>query len=116
MGCKIKKKIVDNLEWCDAKYNLNYGKRRIIASLHIKKPILQCDLDGNVIKEWCGAIDASKELEPGKKVRILEGPFKDMEGTIESVDMKTQKLNVNVDLFGQATKVEVDLADISSID
>ena len=63
---KINNNVV-NLEWCDAKYNLNYGKRRIIASLHIKKPILQCDLDGNVIKEWCGGIDASKELNIGHK-------------------------------------------------
>ena len=38
-----------------------------------------------------------------------------MEGTIESVDMKTQKINVNVDLFGQITKVEVDLQDIEGI-
>lgn len=60
-------------------------------------------------------IDASKELEVGKKVRILDGPFKDMEGTIETVDMKTQTLNVNVDLFGQVTKVEVKLDDIASI-
>ena len=60
-------------------------------------------------------IDASKELEAGKKVRILDGPFKDMEGTIETVDMKTQTLNVNVDLFGQVTKVEVKLDDIASI-
>ena len=60
-------------------------------------------------------IDVTKELQEGNKVRIIDGPFKDMEGTIESVDMKTQKLNVNVDLFGQVTKVEVDLADIASI-
>lgn len=53
---------VDNLEWCDSKYNLNYGRRRLIASKHIKKPIFQCDLDGNVIREWDGAVDASKEL------------------------------------------------------
>ena len=59
--------------------------------------------------------DVTKELEVGKKVKILDGPFKDMEGTIESVDMKTQKLNVNVDLFGQVTKVEVNLQDIESI-
>lgn len=52
----------DNLEWCNTKYNLNYGNRRVNAAQHTKKPILQCDLDGNVIKEWCGAIDASKEL------------------------------------------------------
>ena len=79
-------------------------------------PLLPNEVDDILGKMGLSRIDASKELEPGKKVRILEGPFKDMEGTIESVDMKTQKLNVNVDLFGQATKVEVDLADISSID
>ena len=60
-------------------------------------------------------IDVTKELQEGNKVRIIDGPFKDMEGTIESVDMKTQKLNVNVDLFGQVTKVEVGLADIASV-
>ena len=79
-------------------------------------PLLPNEVDDILGKMGLSRIDASKELEPGKKVRILEGPFKDMEGTIESVDMKTQKLNVNVDLFGQVTKVEVDLVDISSID
>lgn len=79
-------------------------------------PLLPNEVDDILGKMGLSRIDASKELEPGKKVRILEGPFKDMEGTIESVDMKTQKLNVNVDLFGQVTKVEVDLADISSLD
>ena len=29
--------------------------------------------------------------------------------------MKTQKLNVKVDLFGQETSVEVDLADIETL-
>ena len=79
-------------------------------------PLLPNEVDDILGKMGLSRIDASKELEPGKKVRILEGPFKDMEGTIESVDMKTQKLNVNVDLFGQVTKVEVDLSEISSID
>ena len=79
-------------------------------------PRLPNEVDDILGKMGLSRIDASKELEPGKKVRILEGPFKDMEGTIESVDMKTQKLNVNVDLFGQVTKVEVDLSEISSID
>ena len=79
-------------------------------------PLLPNEVDDILGTMGLSRIDASKELEPGKKVRILEGPFKDMEGTIESVDMKTQKLNVNVDLFGQVTKVEVDLSEISSID
>lgn len=60
-------------------------------------------------------IDVTKELEPGKSVKILEGPFKDMIGKIIDVDMKTQKLNVSLDLFGQVTTIEVDLADIESL-
>lgn len=78
-------------------------------------PLLPSEVDKILGSMGLSRIDVTKELEPGKKVKILDGPFKDMEGTIESTDMKTQKINVNVDLFGQVTKVEVDLADIASI-
>ena len=81
------------------------------------KPIalLPHEVDGILGTMGLSRIDVTKELEVGKKVKILDGPFKDMEGTIESVDMKIQKLNVNVDLFGQITSIEVDLQDIESI-
>ena len=61
-------------------------------------------------------IDLSKELETGKKVKILDGPFQNMEGKIDNVDLKTQKVNVTVDLFGQETKVEVDMKDIEGLE
>ena len=50
---------LQNLEWCDSKYNANYGTRN---ERH-KKPILQYDLDGNFIREWPSATDAGKELK-----------------------------------------------------
>lgn len=43
---------VNNLEWCTAKYNVNYGtkiQRTIEKQL---KPVLQYDLNGNFIKKW----------------------------------------------------------------
>lgn len=43
---------VENLEWCDAKYNTNYGngiKKRIEKT---SKPIFQFTLDGVLVKEW----------------------------------------------------------------
>lgn len=49
---------VDNLEWCDHKYNDNYGTRNKRLKEKIKnvpkksKPVLQYDLEGNFIKEW----------------------------------------------------------------
>ena len=48
---------VDNLEWCDAKYNCNYGTRtERLSKSQINgkrsKIVLQYDLNGNFIKEW----------------------------------------------------------------
>jgi hypothetical protein len=51
---------VDNLEWCTAKYNTNYGtnlKKIIEKKL---KPVLQYNLDGNLIAEYRSMSDAYK--------------------------------------------------------
>ena len=40
--------IVTNLEWCDRKYNCNYGTRTEKCS----KPVLQYTLDGEFVREW----------------------------------------------------------------
>ena len=77
-------------------------------------PLSPAEVDKVLNTMGLSRIDASKELETGKKVKILSGPFKDMSGKILSVDMKTQKVNVSVDLFGQETSVEVDLSDIEA--
>lgn len=39
---------VENLEWCTAKYNSNYGKR----TDKTRKPILQFDKQGNFLRSW----------------------------------------------------------------
>ena len=77
-------------------------------------PLEPSEVDSILDSMGLSRIDATKELEKGKKVKITDGPFKSMIGTIVDVDMKTQKLNVKVDLFGQETSVEVDLADIET--
>ena len=43
---------VDNLEWCDDKYNANYGTRNERIAEKTRKPVLQYDLLGNFIREW----------------------------------------------------------------
>lgn len=49
---------LQNLEWCDAKYNTNYGTRND----KIKKPILQYTLNGEFVREWPSASDVGKEV------------------------------------------------------
>ena len=53
---------VENLEYCDRKYNNNYGTRneRVIKSLSI--PILQFTKDGEFIRKWDSAIEVEKKI------------------------------------------------------
>ena len=53
---------LQNLEWCDASYNINYGTRNKKVSNSLKKPILQYTLDGEFVKEWPSARDVGKEV------------------------------------------------------
>lgn len=49
---------VDNLEWCSAKYNNNYGTR----ITRVSKEYLQLDLDGNLIAVWKSSKAIEREL------------------------------------------------------
>lgn len=53
---------VDNLEFCTAKHNTNYGTRNKRLSESKEKPILQYALDGSFIRDWESIKQASKEL------------------------------------------------------
>ena len=47
-----------NLEWCDCKYNINYGTRKEKVSYKLtnrkdcSKQVLQYNIDGTLIREW----------------------------------------------------------------
>ena len=54
---------LQNLEWCNAKYNVNYGTGTKRSANSRKIPILQYDLNGNFIREWGCTADAAKEFK-----------------------------------------------------
>ena len=75
---------VTNLEWCDRLHNQRYGTAiermskshnykesnkkgalkhdYVTQGLKRRKPIIQMDLEGNIIKKWSGGVEISKEL------------------------------------------------------
>jgi len=53
----------DNLEWCDCKYNINYGNGIKHRKSKLCKKVIQSDLEGNIIKIWNSIIEA--EIEGG---------------------------------------------------
>lgn len=53
----------DNLEWCDSKYNVNYGNHNYLIAKSKFKPVIQYDLKGNKIAEYESILNA--ELKTG---------------------------------------------------
>ncbi len=51
-------------------------------------------------------------FRPGQKVRIIEGPFADFIGVVESIDEERAKVRVLVSFFGRETPVELDFLQV----
>ena len=52
---------VENLEWCDGKYNSNYGTRIERHRELVSKPVIQTTLDGKFVRKFASATEAEKE-------------------------------------------------------
>ncbi|MDE2297510.1 MAG: transcription termination/antitermination protein NusG [Burkholderiales bacterium] len=53
--------------------------------------------------------------EVGELVRIKEGPFTDFNGAVEDVNYDKSKVRVAVTIFGRATPVELDFAQVEKV-
>ena len=64
---------VDNLEWCDVKYNSNYGTRNARLSTilmnreDMSHSVQQFDLDGNLIATYPSIIEAHRQTGADRK-------------------------------------------------
>ena len=72
---------LQNLEWCDAKYNTNYGTGIERSANSRKIPILQYTLDGKLVREWPSATDVSREAQ-ANICYCLSGKYKTAYGFI----------------------------------
>jgi transcriptional antiterminator NusG len=56
------------------------------------------------------------KVEVGQKVKISGGAFDNFVGTVTNVDVDKQKCQVEVEMFGRPTPIEVDFAQIEILD
>ncbi len=78
-------------------------------------PLLPQEIDRILANMGMSRMDLESELAIGDKVNIVDGPFKGMMGTVDTMDLENARLNVLIDLFGQETPVEVELYQVNKI-
>ncbi len=68
------------------------------------------------ILKKCGLMEVPKlDVEPGEKVKVVGGAFRDQIGTVDSIDQEKQEVTVLVDMFGRQTPVELSFEDIEKL-
>ena len=75
-------------------------------------PLMPDEVDRILSNMGMSRMDTAKDLVEGKKVKITDGPFKNMIGKIATVDLNNKKVELLLDLFGQETSVEASLSEI----
>lgn len=55
------------------------------------------------------------DIKVGESVKITDGPFKDFDGKVSSVDEAKGKIRVLVSMFGRETPVELDYLQVSKL-
>lgn len=78
-------------------------------------PLMPDEVDRILSNMGMSRIDVENDLVEGKKVKITDGPFKNMIGKVHSYDLENKKVEVLLDLFGQETSVEVKLSEIENL-
>ena len=78
-------------------------------------PLMPDEVDRILSNMGMSRMDLANDLAEGKKVKITDGPFKNMVGKVSSYDLENKKVELLLDLFGQETSVEVGLSEIENL-
>ena len=55
------------------------------------------------------------DVSVGESIKIIDGPFKDFDGKVNSIDEEKGKIKVLVNMFGRETPVELDFLQIKKL-
>lgn len=113
-GYMLIKMIMDDQSWLAVR--TTPGVTAFIGSVGRKPtPIPEREVD-NILKFMqVKAPKFKSTFSVGEAVKIVEGPFADFLGSVDTIDENKGKLNVLVSIFGRETPVELDFVQVSKI-
>jgi transcriptional antiterminator NusG len=80
------------------------------------KPVPMSEREAQaILKQVQEGIDSPRPsiiYDIGEEVKVIDGPFASFNGIVEDVDEEKSKLKVSVSIFGRATPVELEYAQV----
>ena len=70
---------------------------------------------GKRYREQYAKVDREHEYPPGERVKVVDGPFTDFIGVVDTINAERGKVRVLVSFFGRETPVELDFLQVSRI-
>ena len=93
------------------------GISKFLGSEKTPKPLSETEVNRILgIKQNGKRVESEIHFIVGSRIRIIDGPFNDFEGTIEKIIEDKEKMVVNVSVFGRITPVEVSFNQIETLD
>ncbi|MEL6680552.1 MAG: transcription termination/antitermination protein NusG [Pseudomonadota bacterium] len=109
--------VLVNMEMTDRAYHLINDTNQVIEFLGEKgkpMPLRQAEVD-RIVNQVQEGIERPRSLitfETGETVTVTDGPFEGFAGMVEEVDEDNSRLKVTVSIFGRATPVELEYAQV----
>lgn len=113
--------VLVRMEMNDKTYHLVSSINRVTGFLGPQgRPMPMRDAEVNSIlnrvEEGEAAPRSLISFVAGERVNVIDGPFEGFEGMVEDVDEEAQRLKVTVSIFGRATPVELEYAQVTKIE
>lgn len=112
-GYMLIKMIVTDDSWLAVR--TTQGITGFVGTGNKPTPIPQKEVDAILAFSQQAAPKFQAAFSIGEAVRIIEGPFTDLLGTVRSIDEAKGKVEVLVSIFGRETPVELDFLQVTKI-
>ena len=112
--------VLVKMELNDQTYHLIKSTPKVTGFLGTEnKPIPITDKEaGRILQQVQEGVERPKPsvtFEIGEQVRVADGPFASFSGLVEEVDEERARLKVAVSIFGRATPVELEYAQVEKL-
>jgi len=109
-GYMLVRMVVTDASWLAVR--TTQGVTGFIGSGNQPTPLPQSEVDSLMAFSAQSAPKFQSNFSVGEAIRVADGPFTDMLGTISKIDEAKGKLTVLVSIFGRETPVELDFLQV----